>query len=340
MRLLKKNLKFGKIRLKADSPDDLWHLEKIIEHGDLVTSKTLRKTAIKRGQEIIEGERKPALITIKAEKISRELGTLKIIGPIEHAPEWFEKSAYHSLQIGADTELEIKKESWKKYQLDRIEKARVKTLLFVCVLDREEADFAELRDYGIEPAGSITAKKISKKIGVQEIGEKYYKEILDVLKRKEKEFLKIIIAGPGFERENLFAYIKKHSEELSRKIVLEHSNDIGLPGIQEVLKKSENRVLKQSRVAKETQLVEGLLAEIGRQGLGAYGKEETKKAVESGAVEVLLVSEERAKEFETLMDAADRLKGKVVIISGGHEAGEKLLGLGGIGGFLRFRVGY
>ena len=342
MRLLKKSMKFGKVKVKTDSLDDLWHLEKIIEPGDLVTSKTFRKTAVKRGSEIVEGERKPAVLTIKVEKINRELNMLKLIGPIVSAPEDFQKSAYHSLQIGTDTVLVIKKEKWQKYQLDRLEKARVKTLLLVCVLDREEANFAELRDYGIELTANVYAKKMAKKIGKQEAGEKYYEEILGVLERNEKAFQKIIIAGPGFERENLFAFIKKNNETLARKIVLEHSNEIGLPGIQEVLKKSGDKVLRETRVAKETQLVESLLIEISRQGLGVYGREEAEKAVNAGAVEILLVSEEKVKEkeFEPLMNMVERLNGKVVIIAGEHEAGERFLHIGGIGGFLRFKVSY
>lgn len=341
MRLLKKSLKFGKVSVRTDSLDDLWHLGKIIEPGDFVTARTFRKTAVKRGSEIAEGERKPAVITIRIEKVSRELNMLKLIGPIEAAPDEFQKSAYHSLQIGTGTELVIRKTEWKKYQLERLEKARVRTLLFVCALDRDEADFAELRDYGIEMAGSISARKFAKKVGKQEQqGEEYYRAILDILQRKEREFQRIIIAGPGFERENLFDFIKKNNPELSRKIILEHSNEIGLPGIQEVLKKSGDKVLKQTRVAKETQLVESLLIEISRQALGVCGRGETEKAVNAGAVEILLVSEEKVKDFEPLMDTVERLRGKVIIVSGEHEAGERLLHVGGIGAFLRFRVGY
>ena len=43
MKILKSDLKHGKVVVGVQSLDDLWHLSQIIDKGDLVSSKTTRK---------------------------------------------------------------------------------------------------------------------------------------------------------------------------------------------------------------------------------------------------------------------------------------------------------
>ena len=105
-----------------------------------------------------------------------------------------------------------------------------------------------------------------------------------------------------------------------------------------MIKRSANRILKESRIAREAGLVETLMERIQSEGLAVYGKKETREAVEAGAVETLLVSEEKIKDFEPLMDLTEKMRGSVRIISPDHEAGDRFLHLGGIAGLLRFRT--
>ena len=107
------------------------------------------------------------------------------------------------------------------------------------------------------------------------------------------------------------------------------------------MKKSASRILKETRVARETELVEKLIDEIGKDsGLAVYGEKETRKAAEMGALEDLIVSEQKVSEYEKLIELAEKHKSIVTIISSEHESGEKFLHLGGIAGLLRFRMGY
>ena len=57
-----------------------------------------------------------------------------------------------------------------------------------------------------------------------------------------------------------------------------------------------------------------------------------------GAVETLLVSSEKIREFEKLMEAAEKLGTKISIITSDHTMGEQFSGLGGVAGLLRFRM--
>jgi protein pelota len=337
MQILRMDRKGGTAKLRTETPDDLWHLDKVLEPGDSVTSRTLRKTTIKRGQEIGEGDRKPVILTIVLEKkeFHRSTHTLRLTGRIESGPEDMVRlGSYHSLSIGTGTVLAIQKE-WKPHQVERLMKARIKpSLLLICVLDREDADFAELKESGLGMLASFSSVKHRDR----ETLEEYHREITDYLEGKQKDFQAIVLAGPGFERENLLNYIRERDPELAKMIFLEHSSSTGIAGIREVIRTSANRILRDTRVARETGLVEDLLTEINTEGLVVYGKEETAKAIGYGAIETLLVSEEKIPDFENEMDGVEKQGGIVRIISGDHESGEKFLHIGGIAGFLRFRI--
>jgi protein pelota len=331
------DMKSGDVRVRTETLDDLWHLEKVIEKGDLLTSRTLRKTNIKRGSEIREGDRKPLTLTVGLEKMELHPGShaLRLTGPVVAGPEGkVQLGSYHTLSIGIRDSLTIRKEAWKGYQLDRLKRARFKkSLLLICALDRDDASFAALKESGIEHLAEIRANKTKDSDSL----EGYHKEILSYLKGKP-DVQTIVLAGPGFERENLLRFIKGKDPELGRKVVLEHTNSTGRAGVTEVVRSSANRILKETRVARETELVEGFLEKINKEGLATYGKKQVGDALKLGAVEVLIVSEGKVRELEGLMNQTEKQRGRVALIGSDHEAGERFLSLGGVGAMLRYRI--
>jgi protein pelota len=227
--------------------------------------------------------------------------------------------------------LTIRKE-WKKHHLDRISKSRVKKRdLLVCVLDREHCDVALLKESGIEMKAGIENHD-------KENMNDYYKEIEGFIENQKYE--KIIVAGPGFERENFLRYLKTKRSGLEKDVILEHASSVGINGVQEVIKKSANRILRESRISRETEIIQELMTRISREGLAVYGKKEVENAMELGALERLFVSDRKVRDYEGLMERFEKMKGEVVIIGSDHESGEQFLHLGGIAGFLRFKTAY
>ena len=335
MKIISRNMKTGVMKLRAETPEDVWHLGKILEAGDLVTAETTRRTTIKRGDEIIKGDRKPITITIALEKMAMESGRLRLRGLIAEGPDDIEKASYHSLSIRPRMAVTVKKQKWRRDQLDRLAKAgTAEPSIFICVLDREEADFASLSGSGVEMSGSIASRKV---LGREDDRSEYYANVAKAIAKEAGSHDSVIVAGPGFEKENLFNYIKEKLPELVKCISVENASHTGEPGIREVIKTSANMVMKGTRVAKETGLVERLLAEMGRDGLATYGVEQVRRAALAGAVDTLLVSEENVPGNEGLMDAVESMRGKVFIISSSHDAGERFLYLGGVAAFLRYK---
>lgn len=335
MRILKTDLKEGLLFLELQTLDDLWHLHKILEPEDLVKAKTYRKVAVKRGSEVIEGEKKPVLLTVRLEKseFHQYTGKLRASGAIHSGPEDIQLASHHTIQLEPGMLVTIQKPSIKSYQLDRLKKAHSKAVdIFIVALDRDQADFATLGEIGLDMRGSLLFKKVEG----EEDREWWYDKIIETLKTQDEG--KILICGPGFERTNLHKYIRKINPTLAKRITVEYSNDIGKPGIQEVLKTSGNQLLKETRIARETDFVERLLLAIKKRSLVVYKRPDVEKAIEYGALETLLVADTKVKENEGLLDRAESVSAKIVIISGEHQAGEQLLALGGLAGFLRFKL--
>ncbi len=333
MQTLKKDLKHGTVSVRIENMDDLWHLEHVVQPGDLIRSRTMRKVSVKQGGEHKLGSKKPMTLTIRLEKAGFEPSgdSLRLAGKITDGPPDTPLSSYHTIQVTPGTTLAIQKGKWSGYQLKRLEEARTRhPRLLICVLDRDGADFAVLLDRGIEQLASIPCED-------PENRERYHAGVLKFIKAQEG-WERVVIAGPGFEAENLFRHIKAKSPETASKAFMEHCSHCGHSGITEVLKRSGEHILRETRIGQESSLVDELLARIKSDGLVTYGKAHVEKAVGLGAVETMLISRENVPEMESLMEACERNGGQVRLITSDHQLGEQFLHLGGIAAMLRFRI--
>ncbi len=331
------DLKHNLAKITPETKEDLEILKEVITPGSLVKAKTPRSVKIKRNERIIRAKtgRREVLLKIEVEKVElRE--NLRLTGKIIEAPEDVEKG-YHTIEVKPGKFLVVEKE-WKGWEVDRVKSAERKVEpVLICILDEREADFYILKEkykhvlhISSEAFGKgIEMKKVEKKI------KEYYDEILKEIRKKGKNVKKIIIAGPGFAKENLKKLMKEREKELLEKVIVEHTFHSGNLGLQELLRKGLiEKLTKMSRVAEETKVVEEMLTRIGKNGNAVYGPEKTEEVLNQGKVKLLLVSDKRIREFEKILDIADKMKCKIMVISSEHEAGEKFLSLSGIGALL------
>jgi len=327
------DLRHGFGRLKPETADDLWLLSKIVTEGSLVTARTLRSVEVRRGDEKEKVGKKPVTLTIKVEKV--ELSTvLRLGGKITEAPpeiphEW------HTIEVGPGGELKVVRE-WKRWEIDKIKAAAKQAVpVVVCILDEREADIWMIKERpkhvaSVRGAGLGKGEEKSKKA-------EFHGEIVSILKRQDAGHM--IIAGPGFEKEDLSKFIKEREKELAKKVTVDSLNHTGELGLHELIKrKTVEKVAKGSRLTEEVEAVEEFFEQLGKGGKVAYGKKRVEEAVNAGAVETLLVSDQKVREFEPLMESAEKMKGQVMIISSEHSSGEKLLGMGGIAALLRYKL--
>jgi len=336
MKVLYKNLKDGEIKLLIQSTDDCWHLYNIIEKGDLASAFTYRtKSQSDDKKREGKGEKERMYLTIKVTEVSFQKFSdrLRVQGIIVEGPQDIGK--HHTFNLNIGDEIKIKKE-WKKYHLKRIEEAVEagrQPSVVVLSMDDDAATIAVLHQYGVEKIADIYSGRTGKFYEDRSDKRDYYGKILS--KIKEFDFPTIIV-GPGFAKEN-FASFAREKEKLD--FMVEGTGHAGMTGVKEAINRGiVERIASDSRLSRESKLVEELLEGIAKNGAVTYGKDEVKRAIEMGAAERVIVLTKMVRENEELLELAEKMGAKVYTISDIHEGGEKLSALGGIAAFLRYRI--
>ncbi|MFH1587405.1 MAG: mRNA surveillance protein pelota [Candidatus Diapherotrites archaeon] len=345
MRIVKLDKKDNFFEVVPENLDDLWHLERIIENGDLVSGSTERKIKPK-----VPGEkpfRAKMFIEVEAEGIEfhKFSGKLRVNGVITSGTpeEYVELKSHHTIEIEPMKNVKVRKKLLKNYQIERLEKAKKassRAKMLLVSMDDEGASFALLKEYGLEESGKIFSGKQGKQYKGMDEGTKYFDEVLK--KAEDSGAEKVVFAGPGFTKNNFGKFLEGKKKKF--EAIFESSNSVGITGLNELVKNGViDKIANELELSRETGIVEKFLAEIGKDsGLASYGVEEVKNAVNSGAVDVLLIGEkaliEKREELEKLMETAESLQAKVHIISSSHEAGKQLEGMGGVAAVLRYKL--
>ncbi len=328
-----------------ETSDDLWYLSQLVDAGDVVKGKTLRK--IKPTEEA-KAIRKPVFMILKVEKTEFSPEALRILGTVLEGPEDVPHGSHHTFNVETGTVLTIEKTEWLNYQIKRLKEAAESAApkILICVFDREEALFAMMKRAGYVVLGTLKGDVAKKRM--DEKGKEFWPSIIKLLESYDARHKldKIILASPAFWKEELFKVLK--NDALKKKIIQATCSGADESAIAEVLKRDETKhALQQERVSKEIKLVESVLAEISKGGAVAYGMDEVAKAVEAGAVKELLVTDgfinkrrlaNTFKQLDVIMRAVDKQKGEVIIVSSDHDGGQKLDGIGGIGALLRYKL--
>jgi len=333
MKILRKDLKEGVVKILIQDREDCWHLYSVIERGDFVSAVTYR-TKKDKGDKARSKKEEKERVYIKIEVEDKEFqkftDRLRIRGRIVEGVE--EIGAYHTFNVEPGMELKIEKE-WRKWQIERLERAtRKQPRMAVVAMDDEGATIARIHEYGVEEVATIYSGRSGKMYEGGGGEKEFYGQILSKIKAMK---IPVAIVGPGFEKDKFVEYAKS---EL-RDYVVDNVSQAGMAGVYEAIKRGVvERVMKENRVAKETAMVEKMLKEISKNGAVAYGREEVKRAVEMGAVDILLIENGLLMEEEETIKRAEETGARVEIISEWHEGGQKLHALGGMAALLRYRI--
>jgi protein pelota len=351
-----KVLKSEKLQVKVlvENLDDLWYLNSIIDAGDVVEGKTLRKIKLgesdDRNQKIVK---KPIYLKILVERIEFHpySNILRVSGKVSEGTDDIPAGSYHTFNVEEQSLITINKKEWLRFQKAKLEEAAKerKPDILILVLDREEAHFALLKKYGYVFLTSLQGN-VQKKTDTPQQTSNFYGDCLDTLTEYVDRYSikRVIVASPAFWKEEFLKNVKDAS--LKKSIVLATSSSSDRSAINEVLKRDEVKaVLAEARISEELKLVESLLSEISKENLAAYGINEVESAVKAGAVKTLLITDAIIRKLredddfgrlDGIMRAADRAQAAIHIVSSEHDGGKKLDGLGGVGALLRYKLNY
>ncbi|MBU0762614.1 MAG: mRNA surveillance protein pelota [Candidatus Altiarchaeota archaeon] len=348
-----RDLRQGLMRLRIENLDDLWYLGRLVSQGDTVKSKTQRRIKDKDDSRSKGGERITITLTLSVESVEfqPEEHILRVSGKIIGGPEdLVSLGSYHSFSLGEGSTVTVEKEHWSKTDLEAVDfavKNTLKSKVAVVCMDLGEATFALVLDSRIEYLdleANIGGKYDLKDREKRKI--EYYRSITEYLiQMMAKHNISLfVLAGPGFEKNNLFSHIKESNPDFAAKFVLEDTGSSGRSGVREVLSKQKlQKSLEEMNSVRDMKFMEEILVEISKDsGLGVYGFNEVEAAAKSNAADIVLTTDAvfaaSRESFEVLFNIVRSTGGKPHIIDGCGEAGVKLASLGGVAAKLRFRV--
>ena len=354
LKIIEKNLQQGFVKVVPDSPDDLWHLYNVIYKGDEVYAMSSRAiksdTATSRPK---SAERVSAFMGVKVESVGWDkfLGKLRVHGLICHAPDIIPTGAHHTLSIALNQPMTIVKKEWPKHLLDRLTKAsETEKPLLILSIDDEGFAIAETKQYGVETRvdqrmrlpGKVEADKRI------EATKAYFRLALTSLNKLwVQNHNSIVIIGVGYVKTDFVKYLNEESKEMAKAVVdVKSVNNGGTAGIDEALRSGVLlKAAHQLRVVNETETMEEVMKRLGKgEGTVTYGLDSVENAVMMSAVEKLVVADTTLRDademqrlkLEELMHQVEKRKALITVVSTEHEAGAKLLSLGGIVALLRF----
>ena len=243
----------------------------------------------------------------------------------------------------------------KEFVLEPLEQMlEVDEVFGLLVMDRKEATIGLLEGKRIEVMQKMTSGIPSKvRAGGQSsqrfhritegLTKEFYKRIAEEMKKNffnMKKLKGILIGGPIPTKDEFIDneyLVTKLREKIIGRLDIGGSDESGL---KELVEKSQD-ILADQEIIYEKKVLEKFFETLGeKRDLASLKFEETKKALEYGAVDVLLLSNKIDKKIsKELKKIAKATSSKIEMISTETEEGNQFFNLGGIGGILRFKVG-
>ncbi|MFB6186337.1 MAG: mRNA surveillance protein pelota, partial [Halobacteriaceae archaeon] len=296
------------------------------------------------------GEREHLHVTLEVEEteFAKFANRLRISGIITDTSREDVIGSHHTINVEAHDEIAIQK-AWQPDQLDRLEEAREASEnpdVVIVTVEEGEAHIHTVAQYGVEERTSFTGTT-----GKGEFARdrsELFASIGEALTHLDVDA--IILAGPGFTKQDVYDYIESNYPDLTDMITLVDASSVGGRGVHEVLKRGDvEDVQQESRISEEATLIDELRREIADGDTAVYGIDAVQKAADYGAIEHLLILDERLRrergehgdwdvDINELITSVEQKGGEVTVFSHEFSPGQQLQNLGGIAALLRYRI--
>ena len=330
---------YGEIRLMPESIDDLWHLQYLIAAGDLVFATTLRSVAAVTDKIRPEKvEKRPVRLGVRVERVEFSVHAvrLRISGIIEHGVD---VGAHHTFNVDTGYEISVVR-AWRRVDFERIERAvqaSVYGVIHILTIEEGEAELFRLRQYGPE---SVVTFTMGRGKGAEEnTRQGFFEQVLLSLAEITGP---LIIAGPGFIKDDFIRFAKSRDSAIAGRAVVVETRRIGRGAVQEVIGLGTlEKLIGDLQLAREVKVMDEVLLRISQNGAVAYGMREVADAIGFGATEQVLITDTMLHDTTVLnlIEKAEKMRSKIIVLSGSFEPGERLDALGGIAALLRYKVG-
>ena len=327
--------------IKLEHEDDLYHLNLLLDEGDMVRSLTERREASQSDRIRKErGKKQKMRLTIDVKNVEyQSFGQrLRCHGVIAVGER--DQGSHHTLILEPGDDFEIGKSNWLSHHKKRLKEASEPIVTAVAVaIESDSIVIAELRTYGLRELKTLNRAGSGKSTGGEELKEFYLRTVKQLVDVHIKGAIMVVV-GPGFLKEDFVEVGKNEAPEIFSGCVIENSGQGGMSGIHEAIGKGRlPKAVAQIKIQEEMANIEKLKESISKD-MGTYGKLQVEKAIEAGAVESLLIlsEETRNEKGRKLLSLAEQNRTEIIEISSHHHGGEMLSGLGNVAAILRYRL--
>ncbi|EFA12200.1 protein pelota [Tribolium castaneum] len=355
----------GYVTLVPEEPEDMWHAYNLISEGDYVRSSTVRKVQSESSTGSSTSNRVRTMLTIAVETIDFDTQAcmLRLKGKNVEENQYVKMGAYHTLDLEMNRKFRLTKHEWDSVSLERVEMACDPTKsadLAAVIMQDGLAQICLITSSMTIVRAKIEASIPRKRKNFIQQHEKalakFYDNIIQgILRHIDFDIVKcVIIASPGFVRDQFYEYMFQMAVKTDNKTLLENKSKFMLIHSSTGFKHSLKEILQDpavvnkisdTKAASEVKALEVFYTTLQCEPDKAfYGKKHVEKANEAQAIETLLISDNLfrckdvnlRKEYVKLVDSVRENGGDVKIFSSLHISGEQLEQLTGIAAILRF----
>jgi protein pelota len=368
MKLINKNVDKdggGSVTLMPEESEDMWHAYNLISEGDCVRASTIRKVQNESSTGSSTSNRVRTVLTIRIENIDfdTQACVLRLKGRNIAENQYVKMGAYHTLDLEVNRKFTLTKSEWDSVALERVDTAcdPIQHADVAAVVMQEGLAHICL----ITSSMTLVRAKIDQCIPRKRKGnvqqhekglQRYFESVMQgILRHVNFDVVKcVLIASPGFVRDQFYEYMFQQAIKLDNKILLENKGKFMLIHSSSGFKHSLREVLTDpsviakmadTKASSEVRALESFYTMLQTEPAKAfYGTKHVEHANEAQAIETLLISDnlfriqdvKLRKRYVTLVDSVREFGGEVKIFSSMHVSGEQLDQLTGVAAILRF----
>ncbi|ORY37071.1 protein pelota [Rhizoclosmatium globosum] len=368
MKLVKKDIDAkdgsGYVTLIAEEQEDMWHAYNIVLAGDSLKGSTVRRVVSESSTGSTDKTSVRLTLTIEVESVEFDTQAcmMRVNGRNIVENKFVKMGGYHTLDLEMHKPFTITKDCWDMIALDRITMAcdvAARADIAAILLEEGLATLCLVTSSMTLVRGRVEVNVPRKRKGSSghEKGMKRFFEqcFQAILKSVDFEVVKVlIVASPGFYKDQLFEYMKQQAVQTENKqflhflpkLLLIHCSSgqkhalgeaLADPGVQSKL--------EDTKFATEVRALAKFFEMLSRDPDRAfYGFRHVEMAAEKGAVNTLLLSDDlfrsndivTRRKYIALVEHVKSLGATVMIFSSLHTSGEQLTNLTGVAAILNF----
>ncbi|KAI8865580.1 hypothetical protein GQ42DRAFT_91468 [Ramicandelaber brevisporus] len=209
----------GTLTLKADEPEDMWHLFNIISAGDFLTASSFRKVQTESlSGATTSSQRVKVRITIRVEEVDFDApaSVLRARGKNIAENKFVKMGQYHTIEVMLHRPVVVGKVYWDSVSLDRISSAcdvKRNAKVAALVMDEGLANMCLITDYTTVLRQRIEVNIPKKRSGStteydKGMGKFFEQARQALLKHVDFDVVKaVILASPGFVKDQFYQYL-------------------------------------------------------------------------------------------------------------------------------------